>query len=106
MIKLKELIKESKIELGKVYTDKDKPPFKTAGQMKEELLKESAPIDDLEYSFRKTPDYKKALRTWKKIEDNLYDKFIKHVKQAGYEEGGTDEDMTWGVIKSKMVSEW
>ena len=43
MIKLKEIIKESKIELGKVYTDKDKPPFKTTKQMKEELLKEGIP---------------------------------------------------------------
>ncbi len=41
MIKLKEMIKESKIELGKVYTDKDKPPFKTTKQMKEELVDEA-----------------------------------------------------------------
>ena len=27
MIKLKNLLKEKGIELGKVYTDKDKPPF-------------------------------------------------------------------------------
>ena len=74
--------------------------------IREEILKESAPIDDLEYSFRKTSDYKKALRTWKKIEDNLYDKFIKHVKQTGYEEGGSDEDMTWGVIKANIISEY
>ena len=34
MIKLKDLLKEDKIELGKVYTDKDKPPFKTNKQIK------------------------------------------------------------------------
>ena len=34
MIKLKKLLKEFKIELGKVYTDKDKPPFKTNKQIK------------------------------------------------------------------------
>ena len=40
MIKLKKLIKESKIELGKVYTAKDNPPFKTDKQIEEELIKE------------------------------------------------------------------
>ena len=40
MIKLKNILKESKIELGKVYTEKDRPPFKTNGQIEEELLKE------------------------------------------------------------------
>ena len=34
MIKLKDLLIEDKIELGKVYTDKDKPPFKTNKQIK------------------------------------------------------------------------
>ena len=40
MIKLKNILKESKIELGKVYTEKDRPPFKTNGQIEEKLLKE------------------------------------------------------------------
>ena len=74
--------------------------------IREELLKESAPIGALAYSFLKTSDYKKAVRTWKKIEDGLYDKFIKHVKQTGYEEGGSDEDMTWGVIKANIISDY
>ena len=42
MIKLKKIIKESKIELGKVYTDKDCPPFKTNNQIEEELLSEAS----------------------------------------------------------------
>ncbi len=74
--------------------------------IREELLNESAPIDALEYSFRKTSDYKKALKAWSKIEDNLYDKFLKHAEQNGYDGGGTDEEMTWGLIKAKMISEW
>ena len=41
MIKLKKIIKESKIELGKVYTDVDKPPFKSNKQIEEELLSEA-----------------------------------------------------------------
>ena len=41
MIKLKKIIKESKIELGKVYTDIDKPPFKPNKQIEEELLSEA-----------------------------------------------------------------
>ena len=40
MIKLKNILKESKIELGKVYTDKDRPSFKINRQIEEELLKE------------------------------------------------------------------
>jgi hypothetical protein len=41
MIKLKDIIEESKfggynVELGRVYTDKDLPPFKTPSQVKEE----------------------------------------------------------------------
>ena len=40
-IKLKKIIKESKIELGKVYTDVDRPPFKSNNQIEEELLSEA-----------------------------------------------------------------
>ena len=36
--------------------------------VKREVLKESAPIGALAYSFLKTSDYKKAVKTWKKIE--------------------------------------
>ena len=41
MIKLKKMIKESKIELSKVYTDIDRPPFKSNNQIEEELLSEA-----------------------------------------------------------------
>ena len=40
MVKLKELIKEwtqDKVVIGKVYTDKDRPPFKTPTQIQNEL---------------------------------------------------------------------
>jgi|TARA_B100002019_G_scaffold145498_1_gene125416 hypothetical protein len=40
MIKLKKLINEwteNKVVLGKVYTDKDRPPFKTEKQIQNEL---------------------------------------------------------------------
>jgi hypothetical protein len=74
--------------------------------VKREVLKESAPIGALAYSYLKTSDYKKAVKTWKKIEDGLYDKFIQHVKQNGYDEGGSDEDMTWGVVKANIISEY
>ena len=40
-MKLKELLDESKIELSKVYTDRDRPPFKTDKQIEEELLSEA-----------------------------------------------------------------
>ena len=40
MVKLKELIKEwtqNKVVIGKVYTDKDRPPIKTPTQIQNEL---------------------------------------------------------------------
>jgi len=40
-MKLKKLIEESKIEPGRVYTDKDMPPFKSNNQIEEELLSEA-----------------------------------------------------------------
>ncbi len=40
-MKLKKLIEESKIEPGRVYTDKDMSPFKTDKQIREELLSEA-----------------------------------------------------------------
>ena len=74
--------------------------------IREELLKESRPIAELQVSFMKTPEYKKALRAWKKIENGLYDKFIDHVTKTGYDIRGSDEDMTWGRIMNKFVSEY
>lgn len=40
MIKLKELYNRTPLEFGKVYTDKDLPPFKTPAQIEEEKLNE------------------------------------------------------------------
>jgi hypothetical protein len=49
--------------------------------IREELLKESRPIPELEYSFSKTPDFRKAVKAVYKIENALYDKFLAHVKK-------------------------
>ena len=74
--------------------------------IREELLKESRPISELEYSFMKTPDFKKATKAVYKIENALYDKFLAHVKKTGYDERGSDEDMTWNNIKDALTSEY
>jgi|TARA_Y100000296_G_scaffold64288_1_gene75388 hypothetical protein len=74
--------------------------------IREELLKESRPIAELQVSFMKTPEYKKALRAWKKLEQSLYGKFIDHVNKTGYDIRGSDEDMTWGSIRNKFISEY
>ena len=74
--------------------------------IKEELLKESRPIPELERSFMKTPEYKKALKAWQKFEEALYDNFIDHVKKTDYDFRGSDEDMTWGSIRNKFISEY
>ena len=79
---------------------------KLKDMIKEELLKESRPIPELERSFMKTPEYKKALKVWKKFEETLYDNFIDHVKNTDYDFRGSDEDMTWGSIRNKFVSEY
>ena len=63
MIKLKEVLKESTfitptgktMNLGKLYTDKDKPPFKTEKQIEEEKLNE-APEHDLAKELNKATD--------------------------------------------------
>ena len=61
--KLKEIIKdellsESKIELGKVYTDRDRPSFKTDRQIREEVLSEAASIE-----INTKKDLQRALKT-------------------------------------------
>ena len=38
MTKLTDILKEAGIEMGKVYTDKDKPPFKITEKKKDDLL--------------------------------------------------------------------
>ena len=38
MKKLTDILKEAGIEMGKVYTDKDKPPFKITEKKKDDLL--------------------------------------------------------------------
>jgi len=72
MVKLKQLLKESfarkfgeplatldsvmkDYELGKLYTDKDKPPFKTEKQIEEEKLNE-APEHELARELNKATD--------------------------------------------------
>ena len=38
MKKLTDILKEAGIEMGKVYTDKDRPPFKLTEKKKDDLL--------------------------------------------------------------------
>ena len=63
-MKLKELLDESKIELSKVYTDKDRPPFKTDKQIEEEALSEYIPIQSHNSIEIKTKrDLQRALKS-------------------------------------------
>ena len=54
----------------------------------------------------KTPDFKKATKAVYKIENALYDKFLAHVKKTGYDQRGSDEDMTWNNIKNSLTHEY
>ena len=38
MTKLTDILKEAGIEMGKVYTDKDRPPFKLTEKKKDDLI--------------------------------------------------------------------
>ena len=67
MIKLKKLLKKEGIEFGKVYTDKDMPPFKVNEE--EELLESANPL-----KVRKAVDFMiKTLRKQaRKLNDDEY----------------------------------
>jgi len=67
IIKMKDLLKKENIELGKVYTDKTKPPFKVEGKLTEKKpwggYKKHAVHGKAEVDFLNTisdfPDWKK-----------------------------------------------
>ena len=44
-MKLKKLLDESNIELGKVYTDRDRPPFKTDEQINEATVENESNLN-------------------------------------------------------------
>lgn len=89
MIKLKKIIKESYLDrkfgeplptfdsvmkdhqLGKVYTDKDRPSFKTSKQIEKEPVTESIKV---------IPSNKIDSKTWRSMKYDLRDQFDELVK--------------------------
>ena len=59
IIKMKDLLKKEGMELGKIYTDKDRPPFKvneqsySSKEAKMVVDKNGNPIEDYEYNEQK-----------------------------------------------------
>ena len=94
MVKLKDMIED--LELGKVYTDKDRPPF----QVKEESINENREIDKV-YG-----DFEVLLRNFEK-------EFISLSAQAGRaNDDKTDERIMIKTLKKhlpplySMVRSW
>ena len=85
MVKLKDMIED--LELGKVYTDKDKPPF----QVKEESINENREIDKV-YG-----DFEVLLRDFEK-------EFISLSAQAGRANANkADERILLKTLKQHIV---
>ena len=85
MVKLKDMIKD--LELGKVYTDKDRPPF----QVKEETINENREIDKV-YG-----DFEVLLRDFEK-------EFISLSAQAGRaNDNKADERILLKTLKKHIV---
>ena len=85
MVKLKDMIED--LELGKVYTDKDRPPF----QVKEETINENREIDKV-YG-----DFEALLRDFEK-------EFISLSAQAGRaNDDKTDERILLKTLKKHII---
>ena len=85
MVKLKDMIED--LELGKVYTDKDRPPF----QVKEETINENREIDKV-YG-----DFEALLRDFEK-------EFISLSAQAGRaNDNKADERILLKTLKKHIV---
>ena len=85
MVKLKDMIED--LELGKVYTDKDRPPF----QVKEEAINENREIDKV-YG-----DFEALLRDFEK-------EFISLSAQAGRaNDNKADERILLKTLKKHIV---
>ena len=86
MKKLTDILKETGIELGKIYTDKDRTPFKTPNQIKED---KAGDYEKLRKNFEKTykaywdavKDFQLVLKKQgkKKEEMMIHRKYVKEV---------------------------
>ena len=72
MIKLTSLIKESSIRLGKIYTDKDLPPFKTNPEI-ERACKEA--------NLNEAPD-NDMFKALNKVNNNIFKIMLKYEGKA------------------------
>ena len=98
MIKLKDILEESNfggynVELGRVYTDKDLPPFKTPSQVKEE--KKDTHEVAMGLSSMKT-----SVRSAKIIYDEIKKRDLKEL------DGWVQEKLTLSADYLKTVAEY
>lgn len=71
-------------------------------------VNESAPIPELEYKFMNSSVYSDYSNRINVIFDELENKFYEFCKSEGFDdpEGDTDIDMTFGNIKSEIISRY
>ena len=95
MIKLKEIISESKVELGKVYSNPYHTAFKSSKQIKEQEIKE----DDHEVGMGLS-SLKSSVRSAKIIYDNIKKRNIEEL------DGWVQEKMTLASDYLKNVADY
>lgn len=95
MIKLKKIISESKVELGKVYSNPYHTAFKSSEQIKEQEIKE----DDHEVGMGLS-SLKSSVRSAKIIYDNIKKRNIEEL------DGWVQEKMTLAADYLKNVADY
>ena len=79
MKKLSDILKEAGIEMGKIYTDKDRPPFKTESEIKGTKLVKEGPA----YEFGKE---NANIERAKILLDKAMDKMAKTLTKKGHKD--------------------
>jgi len=95
VIKLKEIISESKVELGKIYSNPYHTAFKSSKQIKEQEIKE----DDHEVGMGLS-SLKSSVRSAKIIYDNIKKRNIEEL------DGWVQEKMTLSADYLKNVADY
>lgn len=71
-------------------------------------INESAPIDDVQFKFEKTPEYKDAYKKMQNIVSELEEQFYQWCENNGHPgaEGDNDYDMTFDNILRELISRY
>ena len=72
------------------------------------IINESAPIEDVEFSFMETEQFLKAQEAVTEIANQLETQFYDWCKENGHEdaEGDTDYSMSFDNILNSLIERW